>query len=84
MEETVDVVIVGGGISGLCCARELQLRAPDLRVVVLEGDARVGGRLRTVTVCDCMQDEKGRGGPCELNEQRRRKQEERKNHLASR
>ncbi|KAK9755173.1 hypothetical protein RND81_01G006700 [Saponaria officinalis] len=41
----VNVVVVGAGLSGLCAAR--QLRSMGFKVVVLEGRARVGGRVRT-------------------------------------
>jgi len=41
--EVADVVVVGGGLSGLWAASELQ-RYTNLSVVVLEGRARVGGR----------------------------------------
>jgi (S)-2-hydroxyglutarate dehydrogenase len=37
-----DVVVVGGGILGLATARELLMRAPDRRVVVLERETEVG------------------------------------------
>lgn len=42
------VVIVGAGVSGLCCALHLQERG--LRVLLLEADDGVGGRVRT----DCV------------------------------
>lgn len=42
--ENVDVVVVGGGLSGLWAAHELKQRT-NLSVVVLEGRDRVGGRL---------------------------------------
>jgi flavin-dependent dehydrogenase len=31
-----DVVIAGGGLAGLCLARQLKLEAPDLRILVVE------------------------------------------------
>jgi oxygen-dependent protoporphyrinogen oxidase len=47
-QETVDVAIVGGGISGLSAAYEL--RKQKRSVVVLERDARPGGVIRTEKV----------------------------------
>lgn len=43
-----DVLIVGAGLSGLCCARRLQQQG--LRCLVLESSDGVGGRIRTDTV----------------------------------
>ncbi|MFN2503916.1 MAG: protoporphyrinogen oxidase [Acidimicrobiales bacterium] len=43
----VDVAVVGGGISGLATAWFLRQQAPDLTVVLLEGDDRLGGKIRT-------------------------------------
>jgi phytoene dehydrogenase-like protein len=40
-----DVIVVGAGLSGLCCAREL--RAAGLDVLVLERGDAPGGRVRT-------------------------------------
>ncbi len=39
------VLIVGGGIAGLCCARHLSASGVSCRI--LEADDRVGGRVRT-------------------------------------
>lgn len=41
MRPVFDVAVIGGGIVGLAAARELVLRAPGLRVVVLEKESRV-------------------------------------------
>ena len=40
-----DVIVVGAGLAGLCCAREL--RAAGLEVLVLERGDAPGGRVRT-------------------------------------
>jgi phytoene dehydrogenase-like protein len=40
-----EVVIVGGGVSGLSCARHLH--AEGVRFTLLEAADRVGGRIRT-------------------------------------
>jgi phytoene dehydrogenase-like protein len=41
----VDVVIVGAGVAGLCCARHLL--DSGISFTVLEADERIGGRLKT-------------------------------------
>jgi monooxygenase len=41
--EHFDVVIVGGGLSGIGAARHLQARCPSKRFVVLEARAAIGG-----------------------------------------
>lgn len=45
MNETLDVVVVGAGLSGLACARELDGHGLDVRV--LEASHVVGGRVRS-------------------------------------
>ncbi|MEP7090572.1 MAG: NAD(P)/FAD-dependent oxidoreductase [Nocardioidaceae bacterium] len=45
MSEQCDVVVVGAGLAGLACARELSGHGLDVRV--LEADDAVGGRVRT-------------------------------------
>lgn len=46
--EIVDVVIIGGGMSGLSAAYELLKKRPQIKLVVLEAKDRVGGRLDSV------------------------------------
>jgi oxygen-dependent protoporphyrinogen oxidase len=46
----VRVVVVGGGIAGLCAARRLWSLAPDAEIVLLERDAVLGGKVRTERV----------------------------------
>ena len=41
----LDVLIVGAGLAGLCCARRVQ--QAGLRFLVLEASDGVGGRIRT-------------------------------------
>ncbi len=43
-----DAIVVGGGLSGLTCA--FRLRQRGLRVLVVEADAQVGGRLQSGTL----------------------------------
>ena len=45
--ETLDIAIVGGGISGLAAAWRIQELAPELKVQLLEREDRVGGVLET-------------------------------------
>ena len=47
MEGSVEVIVIGGGISGLCAAKLLSLEH-GVSVVVLEARDRVGGRTYTV------------------------------------
>jgi len=44
----LNVVVIGAGISGIACAREMLSRGH--RVIVLEGRKRVGGRLNTAHI----------------------------------
>ncbi|XP_036384088.1 probable flavin-containing monoamine oxidase A [Megalops cyprinoides] len=45
-----DVVIVGAGLSGLSAAQQLQKRDAQLKILVLDGKDRVGGRTLTSKV----------------------------------
>lgn len=48
--QPLHVAVVGGGISGLAAAAALRRRSPSLRVTVLEGSPRIGGKLATTEV----------------------------------
>lgn len=48
LPEQVDAVVIGAGPAGLAAARELGKRRPGARVVVLEAEDQIGGRVRTV------------------------------------
>ena len=39
---TADFLVVGGGIVGICIAREVKRRFPNTRVVLLEKEAECG------------------------------------------
>ena len=44
----VDVAVIGAGAAGLAAARHLETLRPDLSVLVLEAQARIGGRALTL------------------------------------
>ena len=50
-------VVIGGGIAGLAAARALTLRAPGVRVTLLEGADRTGGKLRVSEIAGVQVDE---------------------------
>src|ERR1700712_2201965 len=54
MGEGKKVVVVGGGLSGLCCARTLQRAGVDAHIY--EAGDGVGGRVRTDIVSNCRLD----------------------------
>ena len=43
----VDVIVVGGGLSGLAAADSLKSHDASLRVLLLEASDRIGGRILT-------------------------------------
>ena len=44
------VVVVGGGIAGLSAARRFESLAPDAKIVLVERDHVLGGKIRTERV----------------------------------
>lgn len=48
-DETIDYVIVGAGITGAYLARRLSVSFPDKKILVLEKEAHIGGRLHSNT-----------------------------------
>ena len=47
LREAYDIVIIGGGVTGLAAAWELQASAPGYAVAVLESSGRWGGKILT-------------------------------------
>lgn len=50
MDGSFDVLVIGGGVSGLTCAKELA--SGGLRVAILESRDRLGGRVWTAAAGD--------------------------------
>ena len=47
MPYTKDFIIVGGGLSGLYCAYQLNKKYPQKTILLLESDKELGGRIRS-------------------------------------
>jgi len=52
--EVSDLVVIGGGISGLVLARDAMGLRPEWTVTVLEAEDRPGGTMRTERVAQCL------------------------------
>ena len=52
----LDVAIIGAGVGGLNCARELKLADPSLSVCILEARAKIGGRSLTLRAGDVLEE----------------------------
>lgn len=66
--EFADVVITGGGASGLAAAAELGMRAPGLRVVILEKNEEPGRKIRATGSGRCNITNRDAEGYCEIME----------------
>ncbi|CAI4227675.1 unnamed protein product [Auanema sp. JU1783] len=56
-QSVYDVIIVGGGLTGLTAAKQILRRQPSASVVILEARGQVGGRIRARTVTTAAGDE---------------------------
>ena len=52
VEFDADVIVIGGGAAGLAAARRLVETSPKLRLLLLEGQGRLGGRILTHRTAD--------------------------------
>lgn len=55
-EALLDVLVVGGGVAGLAAAFGVLGKTPEARVLVLEGQERLGGNVRTLEQDGCIVD----------------------------
>lgn len=46
MSETYDIIIAGGGVSGILLANRVALQNPEQRVLLIEKESYIGGRIR--------------------------------------
>ena len=47
IENTYDIIILGGGIAGLYSAYKLSKRSPTTKILILEKENVLGGRVKT-------------------------------------
>ncbi|XP_057296453.1 peroxisomal N(1)-acetyl-spermine/spermidine oxidase-like [Hydractinia symbiolongicarpus] len=47
-KKKIDIVIIGAGISGLTCARELSKHSNEINLTILESTDRIGGRVKSI------------------------------------
>jgi len=52
MEKAYDIIVAGGGAAGVLAAARLALANPKLKIVVLEKEAHLGGRLKSTAATE--------------------------------
>ncbi len=52
MEKAYDIIVAGGGAAGMLAAARLALANPKLKIIVLEKEAHLGGRLKSTTATE--------------------------------
>eukprot|EP00439_Symbiodinium_sp_Y106_P039882 s6113_g4.t2 len=66
-ELAADVVVIGGGVAGLTCSERILRARPELQVLLLEWQDRLGGRLCSFKVGDVTADAGTDGNPLLLD-----------------
>ena len=52
LAESSKLVIVGGGLSGLCCAYRIAMKRTDLEIIIHEKSSTLGGAKEDGWTCD--------------------------------
>jgi predicted NAD/FAD-dependent oxidoreductase len=52
MEKAYDIIVAGGGAAGVLAAARLATANPKLKIIVLEKEAHLGGRLKSTTATE--------------------------------
>lgn len=54
MEKAYDIIVAGGGAAGVLAAARIALANPELKIVVLEKEANLGGRLKSTSASESL------------------------------
>lgn len=52
MEKAYDIIVAGGGAAGVLAAARIALANPELKIVVLEKESNLGGRLKSTSASE--------------------------------